>query len=203
MLLTPAISGLTAPLYTLRKKWFKHETLQTINLPESGLHDHVVIAGGGQTGAYVAQVLKNLGLSFVVIEFNTRQVNQFKELATPLVYGDAGQPLVLEAAGIERARLLIVTTPAAITTKAIVDQALKMNRKLHIVARSDGRENMRILRGLGVHGVVQPEFEAGLEITRQALLALAVSDTEIRHFTDQVRQELYAPLYQDAEDSGI
>ncbi len=202
MLLTPAISGLTAPLYALRKKWFKHETLQTINLPESGLHDHVVIAGGGQTGSYVAQVLKNLGLAFVVIEFNTHQVNQFKELATPLVYGDAGQSLVLEAAGIERARLLIVTTPSAITTRAITEQALKMNATLHILARSNGREHMRVLRDIGVKGVVQPELEAGLEITRQALLALNIPDSEIRHFTDQVRQELYAPLYQEESELG-
>ena len=199
MLLTPAISGLTTPLYAIRKKWFRQEPLQTINLPESGLHNHVVIAGGGQTGAYVAQVLKNLGLSFVIIEYNTHQVSHFKDLATPLVYGDAGQPLVLEAADIQQARLLIVTTPAAITTKAIVDQALRMNSRLHIVARSDGREQMRILRELGVHGVVQPEFEAGLEITRQTLLALDVADNEIRHFTDQAREELYAPLLREGK----
>jgi monovalent cation:H+ antiporter-2, CPA2 family len=199
MLLTPAISGLTAPLYAFRKKWFKHETLQTINLPEAGLHDHVIIAGGGQTGSYVAQVLKKLGMAFVVIEFNTLQVNHFKELATPLVYGDAGQPLVLEAAGIENARLLIITTPSAITTRAIAEQGLQMNEKLHVLARSNGRDHMRILRRIGVHGVVQPEFEAGLEITRQALLALDVTDHEIRHFTDQVRQELYAPLYHDED----
>ncbi len=200
MLLTPAISGLTAPLYALRKKWFKHETLQTINLPEAGLRNHVIIAGGGQTGSYVAQVLKKLGMAFVVIEFNTLQVNHFKDMATPLVYGDAGQPLVLEAAGIEKARLLIITTPSAITTRAIAEQGLQMNEKLHVLARSNGRDHMRILRKIGVHGVVQPEFEAGLEITRQALLALDVTDHEIRHFTDQVRQELYAPLYHDEDE---
>ena len=200
MLLTPAVSGLTAPLYALRKKWFRHETLQTINLPESGLHDHVIIAGGGQTGAYVAQVLKKLGMAFVVIEFNNLQVDHFKDLAMPLVYGDAGQTLVLEAAGIENARLLIITTPSAITTRAIAEQGLQMNRKLHVLARSSGRDHMKILRKIGVHGVVQPEFEAGLEITRQALLAMDISDREIRHFTDQVRQELYAPLYQEENE---
>ncbi len=201
MLLTPAISGLTAPLYALRKKWFKHEPLQTINLPESGLHDHVVIAGGGQTGSYVAQVLRSLEMAFVIIEYNAHQVNHLKDLTMPQVFGDAGQQLVLEAAGIEQARLLIITTPSAITTKAIVDQALKMNRKLHIVARSGGREHIRILLETGVHRVVQPEFEAGLEITRQALLALDVEDSRIRHFTDQVRQDLYAPLYRDETES--
>jgi CPA2 family monovalent cation:H+ antiporter-2 len=200
MLLTPAISGLTAPLYTLRKKWFRHETLRTINLPETGLHDHVVIAGGGQTGAYVAQVLQNLQTAFVVIEFNTVQIDQFREQKMPLVFGDAGQALVLEAAGIERARLLIITTPSAITTKAIAEQALTMNKKLHIVARSGGLDHMRILRDIGVQGVVQPEFEAGLEITRQALLALDVADSKIRHFTDQVRQELYLPLYKEENE---
>ena len=51
-----------------------------------------------------------------------------------------------------------------------------------------GEINMKILHKIGVHGVVQPEFEAGLEITRQALLAMDISDREIRHFTDQVRQ---------------
>lgn len=45
-----------------------------------------------------------------------------------------------------------------------------------------------------MYEVVQPEFEAGLEIVRQALLHLQVPATEIYHFTDEIRHELYAPL---------
>jgi CPA2 family monovalent cation:H+ antiporter-2 len=47
---------------------------------------------------------------------------------------------------------------------------------------------------------VQPEFEAGLEITRQALLHLNISATEIQRFTDAVRREQYAPLYSRHDD---
>jgi len=202
MLLTPALSSLTAPLYALKKKWFRHEILQTVNIPESGLHDHVVIAGGGQTGAYTAQVLKHLGLDFVIIEFNSLQVDHFKEIKMPLVFGDASQHLVLEAASIEKARLLIITTPSPITTKTIAEQALALNPGLHIVARSGGREHMRLLRDLGVRGVVQPEFEAGLEITRQALLEMNVADSDVRHFTDLVREKLYAPFLAEEEKSA-
>ncbi len=202
MLLTPALSSLTAPLYALKKKFFRHETLQTVNLPDTGLHDHVVIAGGGQTGSYTAQVLKSLDLEFVIIEFNSMQVHHFKELAMPLVFGDASQHLVLEAAEIANARVLIITTPSAIITKTIAEQALMINPRLHIVARSVGRDHMHLLRDLGVHGVVQPELEAGLEITRQALLAMDVPDTEIRHYTDMVRGELYAPLLGAETDTG-
>jgi CPA2 family monovalent cation:H+ antiporter-2 len=61
---------------------------------------------------------------------------------------------------------------------------------------------MHLLRDIGVHGVVQPELEAGLEITRQALLAMDVSDADVRHYTDLVRGKLYAPLLQAETDSG-
>ena len=47
----------------------------------------------------------------------------------------------------------------------------------------------------GVYEVVQPEFEAALEITRQALLHLNIPTTDIQRFTDAIRRELYAPLY--------
>ncbi len=36
MLFTPLVSSLAAPLYSLRKKWFKREPVETINLPEKG-----------------------------------------------------------------------------------------------------------------------------------------------------------------------
>jgi len=48
MFLTPFISGLTAPLYSVWNKWQKPFVYQTMNLPEQGLKDHIIIAGGGR-----------------------------------------------------------------------------------------------------------------------------------------------------------
>ena len=200
MVLTPFISGLTTPLYALRKRWFKHEALQTINLPQTGLRDHVVIAGGGRVGYYVAQILQSLKVTFVVIELDYQRVNQAKKAGFPLVYGDASQTIVLKAANIEHARLLLITVPATIVAQTIVKRARRLNPQLHIVARTEGIEQMKTLHTLGVSEVVQPEFEAGLEITRQALLYLKIPATEIFQFTDKVRQSLYAPLYQTKDE---
>ena len=68
-----------APLYGLRKRWFKQEPLQSINLPAAGLNDHVVIAGGGRVGQYVAQVLQRLRLAYVLVELDYQRVEQAKE----------------------------------------------------------------------------------------------------------------------------
>ena len=196
MVLTPFISGLTAPLYALRRRWFKHEPLQTINLPQTGLRDHVIIAGGGRVGQYVAQVLQRLDLAFVLVELDYRRVQQIKTASFPLVYGDASQAIVLEAAGIKHARLLLITAPAMVIVQTLIEQACQLNPTLHIVARAESIEHIKTMRDHGVYEVVQPEFEAGLEITRQALLHLDIPLADIEQLTDTVRREQYAPLYE-------
>jgi len=197
MMMTPVVSGLTTPIYKrLRERWFVREPLQTINFTTTGLQDHVIIAGGGRVGQYVAQVLQQLKLAFVIIELDYRQVEQIKRAGFPVIYGDAGQSTVLEAAGVAMARLVLITTPAMMVTQSVIDQVGRLNPDVHIVARAEGLDQMRMLHQQGVYEVVQPEFEAGLEITRQALLHLSIPVTEIQRFTDKVRRELYGPFYQ-------
>lgn len=196
MILTPFFTRAVGPLYSLRRRWSKREPLQTINLPQEGLHDHVVIAGGGRVGQYVAQVLQRLDLAFVVVELDQWRVEQCKKAGLPVIYGDAGHPVVLEAAGIEEARLLIITAPSIAVAQSIVDHVRRLKPELHIVVRASSVEAMEALRERGVYEVVQPEFEAGLEVVRQALLHLDVSATQIQQYTDGVREELYAPLYE-------
>jgi CPA2 family monovalent cation:H+ antiporter-2 len=196
MILTPGMSSLTAPIYKWWKKRAKSEPLQTINLPEAELKDHVIIAGGGRVGQYVAQVLQRLNLAFILIEMDYRRVEQAKAEGYPVIYGDASQEVVLEAAKVNQACLVLITTPAIVVTRMIADEVRHHNPTVHIVARAEGVEQMRALHKHGVYEVVQPEFEAGLEITRQALLHLSVPMTDIQHFTDRIRHELYAPLYE-------
>lgn len=47
--------------------------------------------------------------------------------------------------------------------------------------------------------VVQPEFEASLEITRQALLHFDLSAVEIQKCLDEVRSKWYSPFYHNEE----
>ncbi|MDZ7332628.1 MAG: TrkA family potassium uptake protein, partial [candidate division KSB1 bacterium] len=196
MVLTPFVSGLAAPLYSLKKKFFKHEPLDTINLPETGLSNHVVIAGGGRVGHHIARILQRMALSFVIIEQDFRRVELLKVEGFPIVYGDASQDVVLEAAQIRRANLLLLTIPSVVVSRAIIDRIRALNPRLHIVARAINEEHTQELHQQGVYEVVQPEFEASLEFTRQALLHLNVSIKEIQQLTDAIRREMYAPLYE-------
>ncbi|MFA5182907.1 MAG: cation:proton antiporter [Syntrophales bacterium] len=195
MLLTPLISGLTAPLYTFLGRWLKPAVLEPLNFPKTDMQDHFVIAGGGRVGRYVAVVLNRMNIPFVIVEYDSLKVDTLKASGFPVLYGDAQKGIILEAAALSQARMLVITTPVIIISQTIAVVAKKLNPAIHIIARAEEVEAMQVLHDLGVSLVIQPEFEASLEFARQALLYLDIPEDQFKQYTEDVRRELYKPLY--------
>ena len=145
-------------------------------------------------GRTVAGVLGRLGLPFVIIELDQHRLETCRDAGFAAIYGDASHPLVMEAAGLDRACVLLITTPSPVVTMAIARHARKLRPDLHIVARAETDELLEELHEQGVYEVVLAKMEAGLEITRQALLHLKVSEQQIELFAEEVRREYYRPL---------
>lgn len=200
MVLTPAVSGLTGPIYAWWRRRSGREPFQTINLPASGLHDHVVIVGGGRVGRFTAQFLQRLTLPAVLVELDYRRFDQARTAGIAAVFGDATQEVVLEAVQVSRARLVLVTVPIISVTEAIIEQVRKINPQMRIVARAEGAEQLRHLQERGLAEVVQPELEAGLEMVRQSLLHMDYGVTEVHRLSTRLRQEMYGPLFGDGSD---
>jgi CPA2 family monovalent cation:H+ antiporter-2 len=194
MLLTPFLSGLTTPLYAFARRWIKPLKLEPIHFPKSGLKDHIVIAGGGRVGMYIATVLHRTGIPFVILEYNSRRVHELKSFGFPILFGDAAKGVILEAADLHRAKLLLITTPVAVVSLGIVAHAQKINPDIQIIARAEGTQQMKALYKKGVTYVVQPEFEASLEIVNQTLLNMGIPSEQLKALTEDARQELNRPL---------
>ena len=139
-------------------------------------------------------------MSFVIIELNHRRMEGAQKAGMPVIFGDATQLVVLEAAGVKNACLLLSTLPAVISGKELVKNVKLINTDLHIVARAESVDEIKAMHDQGVYEVVQPEFEASLEIIHQVLLHLSFPASEIRKFTNAVRQDSYAALYEDNPD---
>lgn len=200
MVLTPLVSGLTTPVYAWTRRRSTREPVQTINVTDSTLNDHVVVAGAGRVGCRIADVLQGLKLPFVLIELDHRRIDRAKERGAPTIFGDAAEPAVLEAAGIERARLLLVTVPVLGVSKAVVEHARRLNPTVTVVVRAESPDAMATFHAMGVSEVVLPELEASLEMTRQALVHLRMSALDIVHLTDRLRNEQYARTSDRAGD---
>lgn len=192
MMLTPAVSGLTPWIY--ERFWPKRrpENLEIINAPSQGLADHVIVAGAGRVGRGIADALTHLHLPSVLVELDDRHVRHARHAGLPVIFGDATQTVVLEAAGISRARAILVTVPAFPDVRAIVRSVQQLREDLPIIARADGQEAVQALYALGIQEVTSPEFEAAIEMTRQALIRFNFPAHEILRVASVIRHERYA-----------
>ena len=191
MALTPVVSNAAPWIYERIRRRQPGDGLEALNVPQLGLTDHVVIAGGGRVGRSIADTLASLRIPSIVIELDERRVRRARDAGRAVIYGDASHAVVLEAAYLARASSLLVTVPTYTDVRAIVQTARHIRPGLSIIARADGLEAVHDLYALGIEDVTSPEFEAAIEMTREALVRLALPPAEIQRVTTAMRRERY------------
>lgn len=194
MILTPLVSGLVSPIYSWWKTKRLDDPLECTNMPSSGLRDHVVIVGAGRTGRFTAQILADSDQDFVLIELDHHRMQVAKDKGYPVIYGDASRESVLEASRIGYARVGLITVPSLLVTHKVLSVLRKLNPSIHVIARARTEGDLDELKQDDLYEVVQPEFEAGLEIARQALLHMEYKRDDVANLADQVRRKAYAPF---------
>jgi CPA2 family monovalent cation:H+ antiporter-2 len=195
MLLGPLATGLTSPAYALLRKFSRPREIRTVNIPKTGLAEHIVIAGGGIYGRCIAFALKNIGHPYIIIEPHHATFLEEQTEGLALVFGKPDQETILEAAGIERAKFLIVTARGRMETLDIVRSARKHNADIRIIARAEGKDDQRLLESHGVSLVVDPQQEAGLEMARQVLIQIGTPASVVQRETQALRRLTYNSLY--------
>jgi CPA2 family monovalent cation:H+ antiporter-2 len=173
-------------------KWF-HQPLQADLLSEDARH-HAVICGFGRVGRELADALDRRGFRYLVVEYNPFVVRELRERGVPVVYGDAANPAVLEHAHLEASTLLAVLIPDVRTAELVTRHARAAHPRLFVVARAPDAEQVARLRQAGASAVVQPEFEAGLEVIRHALRRYGIGSSELFNALASRRVAFYRPI---------
>lgn len=166
-------------------------------LPEA---DHAVIVGFGINGRNVARVLRWLEVPYLVVELNSRTVNERIGRDEPFVFGDATRELVLRHVGIERARVLVVAIADPSATRAIVTAARALHPGLRVVVRTRYIHEVTALHDLGAEKVVPEEYETSIELAAQALYSFGVSPRAVARARTRLRQQSYALLRRTDDD---
>ena len=192
IVLTPALLQAAPPLLRLLARLpggGRHFAAQA-NAPDSagsGMRGHTIICGYGRVGSELAAALDARGLPYLVVEYNPLLVRDLRARGVPVRYGDAANPLVLEHAHVGDATLLAVLMPDAAAAEAATRYGRDHAPDLDIVARARDRDAAARLRRAGATAVVQPEFEAGLEVIRHALRRVGVSGENLAQLTQERR----------------
>lgn len=173
------------------------------NEPATKLKGHVVLCGYGRIGRNLGVVLQGYQIPVVVIELNAGITGELEDLSIPFVYGDAMSRIVLLRANLREASVLVVTIPDPVAAMSIIDIARHYNPEIKIIARAHRTEDIDVFRATGANAVVQPEFEASIEITRLTLLSLNKADPEIQTALTSIREKRYTMFQPDIAEPNL
>ncbi|MGH8722497.1 MAG: NAD-binding protein, partial [Burkholderiales bacterium] len=131
----------------------------------------VIVAGFGRFGQVVTRVLHGLRLRATVIDHDPNQIELVRRFGTKAYYGDAVRLDLLQKAGIEQARLLIVALDDHEAALRLVRQVRGRFPALKIIARAHSRSDAFEYVEMGIPSV-RETFGSALDAAEAALRAL-------------------------------
>ncbi len=150
---------------------------------------HAVVIGYGPIGKTLVRILSNTGIQSIIIEMNIDTVKTLLKDGHTVLYGDASKRDILESAGIENARALIISA-SDLPTKEIVEAARELNPNIRILARCIYLREQEALKHAGADAIFSSEGEVALAMTEFIMRSLRATDEQIDKERSHIREEL-------------
>ena len=173
---------------------------QLVGFEEGELKDHVIVAGFGRVGQTLVRMLDFQQHPILVIDNDEGVLQSLRDRNIPYLLGDVSSMLVLEKANLAAARTMAITLPDPMATRLTLKRALSLAPDLDVTARAHVNVEIDTLYQLGAQEVVQPEFEAALEIGAHTLLKLGDSTYMVQQLVNRYRNRRYRDIVPKREE---
>jgi voltage-gated potassium channel Kch len=134
--------------------------------------NRVILAGFGRFGSIVGRMLRAHQVDVTILDHDSDSVDVLRKLGFRVFYGDATNHHLLEAAGVDKAILLIIAIDNPEQVLEIVRYTKKHYPQLKVMARANGRSDAYDLIEAGLKHVFRETFESSLCMGREALKLL-------------------------------
>lgn len=195
LIVAPILFKWTVPVWRKLKLFAKPGSAlsKIINVGEVNLSEakeysgHIIICGYGRVGGWVGHALSQFNIPFVVVDYNQNVVNNLKKSGISVLYGDPAEAEVMEAVGLRNAKAVVLAIPDRVAQEALIAYTQTVAPEVKIISRAHLDSDWEKLKGLKVDKIVQPEFEAAVEIVRSVLISRGKSKEEIRSAIKSLR----------------
>ena len=154
----------------------------------------VLLCGCGRVGGLVATALEAAKIPYIAIEADLARFKDAQRQGHTVIHGDAAHRRILDAAGLAKARLLVIT----FDRHAAVERVLKFARERDtavpsVVSTADDRD-MSSLVDAGATVIFPENLAAGLALADQSLLLSGLTQQEAGRIITTLRAELNPEL---------
>jgi monovalent cation:proton antiporter-2 (CPA2) family protein len=165
--------------------------------------EHVILAGFGRVGARVAALLGAAGVPYIALDMKQERVKSARAQGFPVYFGDASKVKVLQAAGADRAKMIVVTLDEKTHTDRLVAQVRQFYPMMPIHTRARDRRHCADLITNGATTTVSETLETSLRLTEEVLLGSGVEQERVDHVIDEFRSEYYSNVVQKVQENKV
>jgi CPA2 family monovalent cation:H+ antiporter-2 len=153
---------------------------------------HIIICGFGRSGQALAKFLQAEGISFIALDLDSRRVKEANDAGERVVYGDAAKHEVLQAAGLMRAKTLVITYDDKHSALKILHHVTKARPDLPVIVRTTDDSNVDVLKKAGATEVVAEVLEGSVMLASQALLMAGIPLSRVVRRVQEARAKRYS-----------
>src|SRR5438876_1212995 len=154
--------------------------------------EHVIICGFGRSGQNLARLLEKEEISCIALDADPERVREAAADGSSVVYGDAGRREALIAAGLPKARAVVVTFADTATALKILHHVQQLRPELPVIVRTvDDSELDRLIKA-GATEVVPEVLEGSLMLASHSLLLVGVPLNRVLARICEIREEPYS-----------
>ncbi|MFV0593820.1 MAG: monovalent cation:proton antiporter-2 (CPA2) family protein [Draconibacterium sp.] len=158
----------------------------------------VILAGFGRFGLVVGRILLANKIKVTILDNNPTNVDVLRKYGFKLYFGDVIRPQMLEKAGIQNARMLILSMAEHDDALKVAKYVREKYPDVKILARAKDIFHSFEFFKLDVRLVQRETFDSANELGAKALVELGFSNYEayritrtFKHHEDQITEELY------------
>ncbi|WP_429210541.1 cation:proton antiporter [Aeromonas veronii] len=139
---------------------------------QSGLskNQHVIIAGFGRAGQTCARFLKIEEIPFLALDLDPERVSEAKLAGEQVAFGDASRRDILLAAGLLRARLVIITFDDRKRVETMLALIRELAGDLKVLVRTRDDSFLEQYKQAGAFEVIPESLEGALMLVSHLLL---------------------------------
>ena len=182
VLLVISLSMLLTPLLFIAFEQISRRIATALGTPRDpdviDGHGNVIIAGIGRFGQVVNRLVRGAGVTTTVLDNDMAMIDLLRRFGIKGFYGDPTRPELLEAAGLAKARVLVVAVDDKAAATRIVAYARAARPDLHIVARARDRVHVFELYAAGANDIVRELFDSSVRAGRYVLENIGFTEFE-------------------------
>jgi CPA2 family monovalent cation:H+ antiporter-2 len=172
----------------------KATVIHDIAVHSLDLGQHVVICGYGRTGQRIAEFLSIEEIPFIALDVDPQRIADARSQDINVVFGNADRPEVLQAAGISRARAVVVSYPDAHSAERVLRIVRSTRPDIPVVVRTTDDKDVARLKAAGATEVIPEVLESSLLIAAETLVQAGIPMKRAIQHVRAARAQRYASL---------